>query len=59
MRTREEFAAGDNVEVLDGPFRDHRVKVVEISGAMAKILMPLFGTMRELDMPLETLSRVA
>ncbi len=57
MRTRQEFAAGDNVDILDGPFREHQVKVVEITGTMAKILMPLFGTMRELDLPLETMSK--
>jgi transcription antitermination factor NusG len=59
MRTREEFGVGDNVEVLDGPFRDHQVKVIEINGNMATVVLQLFNTERELPMALETMSRVA
>ena len=59
MRTREEFGVGDTVEILDGPFRGHQVKVIEINGNMATIVLKLFNTEREMPMPLETMTKVA
>ncbi len=59
MRTREEFGVGDNVEILDGPFRDHQVRVIEINGNMATVVLQLFGTDRQVPMALETMSKVA
>ena len=59
MRTRGEFAKGDTVDVLDGVFRDARVPVIEIKGHMATVLMPLFGSEQEVDLPLETMAKSA
>lgn len=49
MASGKEFAAGDVVAIVDGPFRDRVVLVQEIRGPMARILMSLFGDERELD----------
>lgn len=57
MQTREEFGVGDRAEVVAGPFVGHVVDVVEIKGAMAKALMPLFNVVRKIDLPLENLSK--
>lgn len=59
MQTAEEFKAGDTVTVIYGALREHSVKVVELRGRMAKVLAPLFGTERELHVPIETMSKSA
>lgn len=59
MVTGEEFTAGSEAFVKQGPLRDHRVRVVELNDASAKVLIKLFGTERELDLPLATMARVA
>ncbi len=43
MRSKKEFATGDEVRVADGPFRDNNVRVKQIAGTRAKVLLPLFG----------------
>ena len=42
-RGAKEFATGEEVRVADGPFRDNNVRVKQIAGARAKVLLPLFG----------------
>lgn len=59
MRSREEFRVDDTVSIVDGPFRDHEAKVIEITGHMAKVLLPLFGVDREIPVELDRLSLVA
>lgn len=51
MRTHGEFSVGDQVEIVEGPLRDHQVRVIEITGAMAKVLFPLFSDEREIHVP--------
>ena len=43
MTTHKEFKAGDEVEIVSGPFRDRRVTVLEINGHMARLDLELFG----------------
>jgi len=60
MRTHHEFAVGDEVDVIAGPYRDMRVKVIEITGASARFLLPLFGNDEQtVPVPLEYLEKVA
>ncbi|MFG1461761.1 transcription termination/antitermination NusG family protein [Xanthobacter sp. DSM 24535] len=59
MRTHAEFKTGDRVRIAEGPFTDHVVPVIEIHGKMARILMDLFGVMREMDIPSEILEPAA
>lgn len=60
MRSHEEFSVGDNVEILDGAFREHKVVVHEITGHMAKVMLPLFGYEEfEVRVPLDQLALVA
>ncbi|CDP52343.1 hypothetical protein [Devosia sp. DBB001] len=59
MRSREEFGVGDQVTIVSGAFRDHVVPVTQIDGDMGTVLLSLFGTEREIDLPLEYLSNAA
>jgi transcription antitermination factor NusG len=43
MRSRREFAAGEDVRVAEGPLRDTTIRVRAIAGARARVLLPLFG----------------
>ncbi len=43
MKTGREFEVGDQVEVLSGPFSGQVVRVDEIKGRYASVLLPLFG----------------
>ena len=43
MRTHHEFAVGDIVRVMDGPFEGLSVPVVEITGGLARLGLSLFG----------------
>lgn len=54
MKTKREFREGDDAMVSDGPFRFNRVTVKQITGARAKVLLPLFGGV-ETTIPLEDL----
>lgn len=51
MRTGAEFAPGQTVRLMgDGPLAGLHVRVVEVAKHQAKILLPLFGTEREVWM---------
>lgn len=54
MRTKKEFAVGDEVMVTDGPLRFNAGKVKRIDGVRATVLMPLFGGV-ETSIPLDGL----
>ena len=47
MRTRQTFGVGDVVTALEGPLADHDLKVIDLQGREARVLVKLFG--RELD----------
>ena len=56
MHTHHEFAEGDLVEVIDGPFAGQTVPVKSIAGNKAKVALALFGGLvDELEVPLEIL----
>ncbi len=59
MRTYREFAAGDRVEVLEGPFEGHVAEVTEIRGQQARMVLRLFGAERAVDIPIIALGRAA
>lgn len=52
MRTHHEFSVGQMVEVIDGPFKDHKIRVVAIRGAKAALMLELFGQEREVEVPM-------
>jgi transcription antitermination factor NusG len=58
MRSHKEFASGEEVRVADGPFRDNNVRVRQIAGARAKVLLPLFGGV-EATIALDELEAIA
>ena len=43
MRSRAEYAPGQSVRVIGGPFDGSVVKVVGVKQRQAKILLPMFG----------------
>lgn len=49
MRSRAEFAKGDQVRVADGPLEGMTVEVVAVRGRHAKVLLTMLGTVREVD----------
>jgi transcription antitermination factor NusG len=55
MITHKEFEVGDTVEVLDGPFAGHHVKVERLDGKNARAVLTLFGQERPLPMPVDNL----
>lgn len=56
MATGEEFAIGDEVLVIDGPFDGLKVPVKSIKGDKATVTLQLFaGAVQELDLPIEIL----
>ena len=59
MASGREFAAGDEVEIVSGPFRDRLVTVEEINGPMATIMLELFGESRAVEVPVGHLEKVA
>jgi len=59
MQTYREFAAGDRVEVLEGPFEGHIAEVTEIRGQQARMVVRLFGAERAIDIPIIALGRAA
>jgi transcription antitermination factor NusG len=59
MQTYREFASGDRVEVLEGPFEGHVAEVTEIRGQQARMVLRLFGADRAVDIPLIALGRAA
>jgi len=59
MRTYREFAVGDRVEVLDGPFEGRVFDVTEIRGQAAPVIISILGGEQEVEIPLRMLGRVA
>lgn len=58
MRTHKEFAEGDLVNIVEGGFAGHSGRVHVISGAVAKVLLPLFGSAgQDVPIPLANLER--
>lgn len=58
MRTHKEFAEGDMVDIVEGPFSGYSGRVHLISGAEAKVLLPLFGSAgQDVPIPLANLER--
>lgn len=49
MQTGGEFAAGDEVVALAGPFADTKVTVVEVSGLKSTIRALMFGQMMDIE----------
>lgn len=49
------FMVGENVEIVDGPFVGRFVRVEEIKGDKARIILELFGENRDVMLPLEYL----
>lgn len=58
MRTHREFAVGDMVQIMEGPFDGQFVQVSEITGKSAKVLMMLFGQQHDVAVRLECLEVV-
>lgn len=59
MATHHEFAEGDEVEVIGTAYDGHVVRVHRIEGAAARLLLPLFGTQMEVQVPLANLVKSA
>lgn len=57
MRSGHEFRPGDEVDVIDGVFREHRLRVEDIEGDMAKVLVKLFEIERPYMVPLAFLQK--
>lgn len=51
--------SGDNVEVLEGPFQGHVVRVEELSGKSATCLIDLFGGKQNTKISVDNLQKVA
>ena len=48
MRTHHEFNIGDTVQIVAGPFEGQIIKVMDLKGAQAEILMPFLGGERQM-----------
>lgn len=59
MRTYHEFAVGDRVGVVDGPFAGHVAKVEKIDGSKAHMLIHLLGGIQEMAFPVGSLEKAA
>lgn len=59
MRTGGEFAAGDDVFIVEGPYEGRRVTVADIVGSAAKVPLAILGEKRLVDVPLDALVRAA
>lgn len=59
MRSGAEFAKGDEVFIVDGPYEGRKVQVADIVGPSAKIPLDIFGDKRLVDVPLDVLVRAA
>lgn len=46
-----EFSVGQSVRVVNGPFEGMQVPVVSVSGANARVLMDMFNSTFEVEMP--------
>lgn len=52
MRTHKEFAVGDNVEIMEGPFIGRSIIVEEIRGDKARSFIEMFGQQVEVNIDL-------
>jgi transcription antitermination factor NusG len=53
------FAAGEQVEIMQGAFARFMATVVSATARTAKIELPMFGRVAQMDVPLEDLQRVS
>lgn len=49
MRTHHEFRVGDQVKVAEGPLEGLEVRVAELSGSRARVILELLGGAREIE----------
>jgi transcription antitermination factor NusG len=54
-KVHKSFVPGDVVTIVDGAFKDWCVPVESINGPNATVLLELFGTTREVDVPMTSL----
>jgi transcription antitermination factor NusG len=52
---RRSFAVGDKVEIMVGPLQALVVEVASIKGRAAKVIVPMLGTERVVEIPVESL----
>lgn len=55
MRTHYEFNVGDRARVVEGPFDGQIVRVVDLRGAKAKVLLAFLGVEREINIDTQIL----
>lgn len=55
MQTRKEYGVGDVCEIAEGPFEGQRVRVDDISGNAAKVMIEIFGGKTRVDIRLDRL----
>jgi len=55
MQTHHEFEVGDSVEIIGGAFDGQVVTVDRIDGNAAQVLLPLFGSVQGVNVPLANL----
>ena len=49
MRTHREYAPGQRVRIVEGLMADRIVTVIDVRGPIARVLLPMFGTERPVD----------
>jgi len=54
-RVHKAFVAGDKVEIMRGPLQHWIVPIDSINGCAARIIIPMLGTERPVEIPLEDL----
>lgn len=59
QRTWGEYNPGDEVRVVAGAYEGWQTKVIAVSGREAKILLPLFGSDKEVTVPADHLEKAA
>lgn len=59
MRTYHEFAVGDLVSVVEGPFSGHVAKVEKIDGERAYMLIKLLGGIQHVGFPIDFVEKAA
>lgn len=63
MRTHKEFNVGDDVRVVEGPWKDHpeayHVPVQEIDRGVARLFLTVFGRRMLVDIPLNMLEKAS
>jgi len=56
MKANREFGVGDRVEVFGGPFDGSVLRVEEIRGSKAKVLVDMLGSERAVTIPVDKLA---